>query len=62
MRQIKVAHDAGQLPTGLLYYNDQKTPFDEVLNLSDTPLALLPGDDLRPSQEQFEAIMQKFMG
>ncbi len=62
MRQIKVNHEAGHLPTGLLYYNDAKTPFDEVLNLSDTPLSLLPTEDLRPTQAQFDAVMQRFMG
>ena len=62
MRQIKLTHDAGQLPTGLLYYNDEKTPFDEVLNLSDTPLSLLPTEDLRPTQEQFDAVIQNLMG
>ncbi len=61
MRQIKQAHDAGQLPTGLLYFNDKKAAFDEVLNLPDTPLVQSTAKELRPSKAQFDSIMERYL-
>lgn len=61
---MRLGHEARakqQLLTGLIYHNPGKPSFDDVSNLPETPLHSLQPEDLRPSREQFEAIMQRLM-
>ncbi|HEY9842223.1 MAG TPA: 2-oxoacid:ferredoxin oxidoreductase subunit beta [Candidatus Obscuribacterales bacterium] len=62
---VRVSQEARvqqHLLTGLLFINPAKPSFDQLLNLPDTPLHALGAQDLRPSREQFTAIMKGFMG
>ncbi len=62
IRQIHQAQVDEHLLTGLLYYQDDKPSFDQVLNLSETALCSLSAEDLRPSREDFAKVMQSLMG
>ncbi|PKL77134.1 MAG: 2-oxoglutarate ferredoxin oxidoreductase subunit beta [Candidatus Melainabacteria bacterium HGW-Melainabacteria-1] len=65
MAAVRVSHEARvkqQLLTGLLYINPDKPSFDQLLNLPDGGLHGLKAEALRPSREQFSAIMKSFMG
>jgi 2-oxoglutarate/2-oxoacid ferredoxin oxidoreductase subunit beta len=45
--------------TGLLYHNPVPKTLDEMLNLSNTPLAELSDDMIRPSEENLEALLSE---
>jgi 2-oxoglutarate ferredoxin oxidoreductase subunit beta len=47
--------------TGLLYYEEPRATLSETLNLTETPLAQLPGNKLRPSSEALASVMKAFM-
>ena len=51
------SQEKDELITGLLYVNPERPNFVDMQNMSDTPLALLPDGDLRPSRETLETIM-----
>ncbi len=58
---LSVLHEARQdrkLVTGLLHIDSASRPFDEDLELVETPLAQLPLDRVRPSRDVLEAIMR----
>ncbi len=46
--------------TGLLYVNPDRPDFTATLNMTDTPLAHLPDEALRPGPEVLDQIMQGF--
>jgi 2-oxoglutarate ferredoxin oxidoreductase subunit beta len=46
--------------TGLLYYNPEPKTLDEWLDLSDTPLANLSEDELRPTKADLDLLLSKF--
>ena len=46
-----------KLIPGLLYINEEAPTFTELLKLTDTPLAQLPDDKLRPSREALASVM-----
>jgi 2-oxoglutarate/2-oxoacid ferredoxin oxidoreductase subunit beta len=47
--------------TGLLYYEEPRPVLTETLNTPDTPLALLPDAQLRPTPEALNNLMKSFM-
>jgi 2-oxoglutarate/2-oxoacid ferredoxin oxidoreductase subunit beta len=47
--------------TGLLYYEEPRQTLLETLHVTDTPLAHLQGDHLRPSKDALDKLMQSFM-
>jgi 2-oxoglutarate/2-oxoacid ferredoxin oxidoreductase subunit beta len=47
--------------TGLLYINESKPSFPELLNLIDTPLAYLQQEEIRPPKEALDEIMKSLM-
>jgi 2-oxoglutarate ferredoxin oxidoreductase subunit beta len=47
--------------TGLLYYEEPRPTLAETLYLTQTPLARLSDDKLRPTQQQLDEVMQGFM-
>jgi 2-oxoglutarate ferredoxin oxidoreductase subunit beta len=53
------AEAAGEVLTGVLYVNTGKPTFDDMLQLDDTPLALLPDAKLRPSPAVLEQAMEE---
>jgi len=47
--------------TGLIYVSEHERPdFHELLQICDTPLAYLSEDRLRPSKDQFDALLSTF--
>ncbi len=58
---LEQARQNHEFITGLLYINTQRQTLHEVMHLTDTPLAYLPDDQLRPSRERFEQAMQEFV-
>jgi 2-oxoglutarate ferredoxin oxidoreductase subunit beta len=57
LRLLTEAHDQQQFITGLLYINGDRLNLAEVYQLSETPLAHLQQDALRPSRESLQKIM-----
>lgn len=47
--------------TGLLYYEEPRMTLGETVSLTDTPLARLSDDKLRPSRETLDKLMQSMM-
>lgn len=50
-----------QFLTGLLYINEKKENFTEVMHMSDTPIVHIPNENLRPKKEVLDEIMQGLM-
>jgi 2-oxoglutarate ferredoxin oxidoreductase subunit beta len=60
---ISVLERAGRenlLLTGLIYYEEPRPTLGETLSLTDTPLARLSDDKLRPSAEVLANLMKKY--
>jgi 2-oxoglutarate ferredoxin oxidoreductase subunit beta len=47
--------------TGLIYINTSKATFQETLDLPEMPLAHLGEEDLRPSRQALDKVMDSFM-
>lgn len=60
MHELECARDDQCLVTGLLYYNPNLPPLQEVEDLVKTPLVLLPPERLRPSAESLHELMASF--
>ena len=52
------SQERGEFLTGLIYVNTQRPDFVSQQAMSDTPLALLPDEALRPPREVLESIME----
>lgn len=61
MRQLMESNDRGEVLTGIFYINTQKPNFVDMLNLVDEPLATLPQEQVRPSKEVLDKVMQSLM-
>ena len=57
---LEEARDEGHFYTGLIYCRPETTPCDEHLNLVEEPLATLGEEQVRPSNEAFQEIMDSF--
>lgn len=51
----------GELLTGLIYIQEGKPNYNDLMHLSKTPLARLGDKELRPSKEALEELMQEMM-
>ena len=63
MEAIRVLQESERdqlLLTGLIYYEEPRPTLSETLHLTDTPLAQLQGDALRPSQQALDDIMKQY--
>jgi 2-oxoglutarate/2-oxoacid ferredoxin oxidoreductase subunit beta len=60
LQLLEEARDRGEFLTGLLYINEGRPTLTEALRMSDTPLAQLPAEQLRPSREAFAKVMASF--
>jgi 2-oxoglutarate/2-oxoacid ferredoxin oxidoreductase subunit beta len=47
--------------TGLIYYEEPRMTLADTMHIVDTPLAQLPDEKLRPSQDKLAALMQSYM-
>jgi 2-oxoglutarate/2-oxoacid ferredoxin oxidoreductase subunit beta len=61
MRLLEDAHLKQEFITGLLYVNEGRASFPEVERLPDMPLATLPEQRVRPSQDVLDKLMRKMM-
>ncbi|MFQ5928788.1 MAG: 2-oxoacid:ferredoxin oxidoreductase subunit beta [Acidobacteriota bacterium] len=61
LRMLNETRDLGEFLTGLIYVNPVAENFFDLLNLSDTALAALPQEKLRPGREALEEAMQGLM-
>jgi 2-oxoglutarate ferredoxin oxidoreductase subunit beta len=64
MRAMTALHEAGkkgEVLTGVLYVDTQKTDFVGLLNLTEHPLATLPQEMVRPPKAVLDSIMQGLM-
>lgn len=60
LSQIHQAEHEQTHVTGLLYYNPEPKTLDEMLELSDTPLAELTNEQLRPSEADLVSLLAEF--
>jgi 2-oxoglutarate/2-oxoacid ferredoxin oxidoreductase subunit beta len=56
-RLLIESHQRNEFLTGLMFVAPERTDFVTAQRMTDTPLALLPDEKLRPSRETLEAIM-----
>jgi 2-oxoglutarate ferredoxin oxidoreductase subunit beta len=59
MAVILAGEKEGKLVTGLLHVNPDQVPYEDELELVETPLARLPLERVRPPRETLEAIMEQ---
>jgi len=57
LSRLELARQNNEMITGLLYIDPERPSLAEVSNLVDTPLALLPGEKIRPSRQDLISIM-----
>ncbi len=60
---IRVLHDSEDqrlLLTGLIYYQEPRPTLGDTLNLTDTPLSMLPDEKLRPSADALAQVMSQY--
>jgi 2-oxoglutarate/2-oxoacid ferredoxin oxidoreductase subunit beta len=57
---LEQARERHEFLTGLLYIDESRKTLPQVMHLTDTPLAYLPDEQLRPSRERFERVMAGF--
>ena len=61
MRLLELARNEMKFLTGLIYIDEDKPNFAERENLTETPLAFLTDEQLRPSEEALEEINASLM-
>ena len=52
------AHDKGEVLTGIFYIDTQKPNFVDLLHMTDTPLAHMPQEALRPPKRVLDEVME----
>jgi 2-oxoglutarate ferredoxin oxidoreductase subunit beta len=57
MELLEEARKKQEFVTGLIYINEQRKTLPEVMQMSETPLAALPNEKLRPTREAFAQVM-----
>jgi 2-oxoglutarate/2-oxoacid ferredoxin oxidoreductase subunit beta len=60
LQLLEEARERGEFLTGLLYINENRQTLTEAMRMSDTPLAQLSAEQLRPTREAFAAVMRSF--
>jgi 2-oxoglutarate ferredoxin oxidoreductase subunit beta len=61
LKLLDDARAAQRLVTGLIYFDESRQTLNDVLDLPETPLALLPEAQLVPSRASFDAMMEELM-
>ena len=60
LKMLEESCCGGVLVTGLIYFNEEQPPLDEVENLVETPLSRLTEAELRPSRESLESVLERY--
>ena len=58
VKALMEAHDRGEVLTGVFYIDTTKPNFVDLLNVTDTPLAHLPQETVRPPKQVLDEIME----
>src|SRR3989440_3603808 len=58
VKALMEAHDRGEVLTGIFYIDTTKPNFVDLLNVTDTPLAHLPQETVRPPKQVLDEIME----
>ena len=61
LRLLEESREKQEMLTGLIYVNESRPTLPEVMRLTETPLARLLEEQLRPTREQFDAVMAELM-
>src|SRR5687767_13045331 len=61
LQRLHKANEAGQMLTGLVFLKPEKKSFTELLQVVDTPLALLEEAAIKPGREVLDRIMKELM-
>jgi len=59
VKRLSQAHEAEEALTGVFYINTEKPNFADMLNMTDTALATLPEERVRPSRKVLEECMEE---
>lgn len=59
LKMLHASREKGEWATGLLYIKEGEPDYNELMHLSETPLAQLEANDLRPSQADLAEIMRE---
>jgi 2-oxoglutarate/2-oxoacid ferredoxin oxidoreductase subunit beta len=57
---LEQAREKHEFITGLLYIDESRPTLQQTMRLSDTPLAYLPDERIRPTRERFARVMAEF--
>jgi 2-oxoglutarate ferredoxin oxidoreductase subunit beta len=60
LERLERAREGGEFITGLVYVNQNRPSLTEILELTKTPLTLLPDEKLRPSPEALSDILAAY--
>lgn len=61
LQRLENAREKGEFITGLIYIDKIRPSLAELNNLGKTPLAQLPDDKLRPSEQALQDVMARFL-
>jgi 2-oxoglutarate ferredoxin oxidoreductase subunit beta len=61
LRLLEESREKQEMLTGLIYINESRPTLPEVMQLTETPLARLASEQLRPTREQFNEVMAELM-
>jgi 2-oxoglutarate ferredoxin oxidoreductase subunit beta len=61
LRLLEESREKQEMLTGLIYINESRPTLPEVMQLTETPLARLAPEQLRPTREQFNKVMAELM-
>src|SRR5437763_6615549 len=58
VKNLMEAHEKGEVLTGIFYIDTQKPNFIDLLNVTETPLAHLPQEAVRPARRVLDEVME----
>ena len=58
VKNLMEAHEKGEVLTGIFYIDTQKPNFIDLLNVTETPLAHLPQEAVRPPRRVLDEVME----
>ena len=61
VRRVQLSQEHDEFLTGLLYIDSTRPSLSEVAHLVETPLAELTADQLRPSKNDLDAALKRYM-
>jgi 2-oxoglutarate ferredoxin oxidoreductase subunit beta len=61
LRLLQETEHTEEFITGLIYFNPNRESLAEAADLTDTPLAHLPNEIIRPSKESLDSLMDSLL-